>query len=124
MAQRVDEGKFWLPSEFLTDDELLMGFKADRLNDFRRGYTSSFGFSSGLSSPAEPLLGSAETESDEDDYVTALTQKLADATLGDWYLSAENTMVGLSTSHPFFLLFLFCFINCVRILFLFFICFW
>ncbi|XP_073145940.1 uncharacterized protein [Henckelia pumila] len=91
MAQRLDEGKFWLPSEFLTDDELLMGLKVRRLNDFRRhGYASSFGSSSDLFSHAELVLGSAETESDEDDYVTALAQKLAYATLGDTY--PENTM--------------------------------
>ncbi|XP_073272089.1 uncharacterized protein [Primulina huaijiensis] len=92
MAQRVDEGKFWLQLEFLTDDEVLMGFKGKGLNDFRHGYANSFSFSSELSSPAESVLGSAETESEEDDYVTALTQKLAYATLGDSYLSAENTM--------------------------------
>ncbi|XP_073033879.1 uncharacterized protein [Primulina eburnea] len=92
MAHMVDEGKSWLPSQFLTDDEVLMGFRAKGLNDSRHGYANSFGFSSDLSSPAESMLGSAETESDEDDYVTALTQKLAYATFGDSYLSAENTM--------------------------------
>lgn len=89
MARHVGERNFWLPSE----DELLMGFKTDRrLNDFRHGYVNSFGFSSDLSSPSESVFGSAEAESDEDDYVTGLAQKLAYATLGDSGLSAENTM--------------------------------
>ncbi|XP_073017557.1 uncharacterized protein [Primulina eburnea] len=93
MALHVGEGNFWLPSEFLTDDELLMGFKTDRrLNDFRDGYVHSFGFSSELSSPSESVFGSAETASDDDDYLTGLAHKLAYATLGDSSLSAENTM--------------------------------
>ncbi|KZV53411.1 hypothetical protein F511_10197 [Dorcoceras hygrometricum] len=94
MAQQVDAGgNFWLPSEFLTDDELLMGFKMKTVNDFRSRYANSFGHGSGLSSPAESFLaGSAETESDEDYYVMWLTQKLAYAALRDSNVSAENTM--------------------------------
>ncbi|XP_075513091.1 uncharacterized protein LOC142548582 isoform X2 [Primulina tabacum] len=78
-----------------------MGFKTDRrLNDFRHGYVNSFGFSSDLSSPSESVFGSADTVSDEDDYVTGLTHKLAYATLGDSSLSAENTMGWKLSSSP------------------------
>ncbi|XP_073297947.1 uncharacterized protein [Primulina huaijiensis] len=93
MALHVGEGNFWLSSEFLTDDELLMGFKTDRrLNHFRHGYVNSFGLSSDLSSPSESVFGAAETESDKDDYVTGLAHELAYANLGNSSLSAENTM--------------------------------
>ncbi|KAL0309932.1 UNVERIFIED_CONTAM: hypothetical protein Sradi_5935500 [Sesamum radiatum] len=73
MAQELDDGEFWLPSEFLTDDDLLTDFKTDhfkmkRDDDFSHGFGNSFGFASDLSSPVESVMGSTETESDEDDF--------------------------------------------------------
>ncbi|KAG6437136.1 hypothetical protein SASPL_102047 [Salvia splendens] len=60
MAQELDDGEFWLPSEFLTDDDLLMDFKTEK-----RGYAFC---NSDLSSPG--------SESDEDDFAPGLTRKL------------------------------------------------
>ncbi|KAL1549180.1 hypothetical protein AAHA92_17313 [Salvia divinorum] len=74
MAQELDDGEFWLPSEFLTDDDLLM--------DLKRGYD--------LSSPAESVT---ETESDEDDFISGLTRK-------GWgsNQSSPNSALGVSSS--------------------------
>lgn len=88
MAQELDDGEFWLPSEFLTDDDLLMDFKADysktkRSDDFSLGFGNSSGFNSDLSSPVESVMGSTETESDEDDFITGLTREMAHSTISD-----------------------------------------
>ncbi|KAG6433829.1 hypothetical protein SASPL_105447 [Salvia splendens] len=60
MAQELDDGEFWLPSEFLTDDDMLMDFKTEK-----RGNAFC---NSDLSSPG--------SESDEDDFAPGLTRKL------------------------------------------------
>ncbi|PIN01452.1 hypothetical protein CDL12_26041 [Handroanthus impetiginosus] len=93
MAQELDDGEFWLPSEFLTDDDLLTGFKT---NHFQA--TNSFGFNSDLSSPVESVMGSTETESDEDDFITGLTRKIAHSTLQDSSLSSNYTAKGWKLS--------------------------
>lgn len=77
MAQELNDGEFWLPSEFLTDDDLLTDFKKKGGDDFCRG----FGFHSDLSSPVESVTGSTETESDEDDFIRFLTQKMNYSTM-------------------------------------------
>ncbi|GER55860.1 elongation factor G [Striga asiatica] len=98
MAQELEDGEFWLPSDFLTDDddELLLDFKPDRLKtkaggEFSRGYASSFGFNSDLSSPVDSVTGSTETESDEDDSVSVagLTRKMAHSTFLDFDMFSE-----------------------------------
>ncbi|KAJ8551064.1 hypothetical protein K7X08_000434 [Anisodus acutangulus] len=83
----VDDCEFWLPPQFLTDDDLLMNFKKDGLNN-------PFGPYSDLSSPVESVVGSTETESDEDNdnYITGLTLKMAQSTLH------EEKTKGLSLS--------------------------
>lgn len=81
MAKELDDGEFWLPSEFLTDDDLLTDFKKKGGDDFCRGFGNSFGFHSDLSSPVESVTGSTETESDEDDFISFLTQKMNYSTL-------------------------------------------
>jgi hypothetical protein len=43
----------------------------------------SFGFFSDLSSPVESVVGSTETESDEEDYLAGLTRQMAHSTLED-----------------------------------------
>ncbi|KAI3474403.1 hypothetical protein Pfo_029264 [Paulownia fortunei] len=103
MAQELDDGEFWLPSEFLTDDDLLMDFKTDhfktkRSDDFSHGFGNSFGFNSDLSSPVESVMGSTETESDEDDFVTGLTRKIAHSTLQDSNFSSDYTPKGWKLS--------------------------
>ncbi|GMI71380.1 hypothetical protein like AT3G54000 [Hibiscus trionum] len=95
MAEVLDDGEFWLPPQFLTDDDFFVdGVKATNntknLKDgesllpyeFPGGF-GSFGFSSDLSSPVESVLGSAETESDEEDYLAGLTRQMAHSTLED-----------------------------------------
>ncbi|KAL3839470.1 hypothetical protein ACJIZ3_024061 [Penstemon smallii] len=98
MAQELDDGEFWLPSEFLTDDDLLADFKTtkNRVNDF------SYGFNSDLGSPVESFMGSAETESEEDDFINGLTRKVSnsnfssDYTPKGWKLSGspQSTLCG------------------------------
>lgn len=81
MAQELGDGEFWLPSEFLTDDDLLTGFKKEGGDDFSCGFVNSFGFHSDLSSPVESVTGSTETESDEDDFISFFTQKMDYSTM-------------------------------------------
>lgn len=83
MAQELDDGEFWFPSEFLADDDLLMDFKKKEGDDFSCGFGSSFGFDSDLSSPVVSVTGSTETEIDEDDFISFLTRKMNYSTLYD-----------------------------------------
>lgn len=98
MAQELDDGEFWLPSEFLTDDDLLKDFKSDNTDG------ASFGFNSDLSSPVESVMGSTETESDEDELISGLTRKMANSTLQDATFSAEYTakVAAMNTSCSLF----------------------
>ncbi|XVF55165.1 hypothetical protein PTKIN_Ptkin06aG0014700 [Pterospermum kingtungense] len=105
MAEVLDDGEFWLPPQFLTDDDLFVeennskgksspksgkdgfGFELDVskslfTHEFPSGF-GSFGFSSDLSSPVESVVGSTETESDEEDYLSGLTRQMAQSTLED-----------------------------------------
>lgn len=77
MAKNLDGCEFWLPSQFLTDDELLMDFKR---NSIGPGF-SPFGTHSDLSSPVESVIGSVDTESDEEECINGLTRKMAHSTL-------------------------------------------
>ncbi|XP_042512439.1 uncharacterized protein LOC122087392 isoform X2 [Macadamia integrifolia] len=86
MAEDLDDGEFWLPAQFLTDDDMLMDGK-DRKSHiggaFADGVRVSFpsefpyGVSSALSSPVESVVSSTETESDEDDPMGGLTLQMA-----------------------------------------------
>ncbi|XP_075490134.1 uncharacterized protein LOC142528822 [Primulina tabacum] len=101
MEKELVDGEFWLPSGFLTDDELLTDFRADRFrtkpgDDFSRGFWCSSGFSSDLSSPVESFMGSTETESDEDDFIAFLTRKIAFCALKDSNISSEYHEQGLN----------------------------
>ncbi|KAJ8615108.1 hypothetical protein MRB53_034480 [Persea americana] len=75
MAENLDDGEFWSPSKFLTDDILMenqnsMGFKNERKAHFPCEFPYGFDSSeSSLSSPVESNVGSTETESDDDDYM-------------------------------------------------------
>ncbi|CAI9783292.1 unnamed protein product [Fraxinus pennsylvanica] len=94
MAAELDEGKFWLPPQFLTDDLLIDGqnkiHQTKKTDDFSFAFGNSFGPFSDLSSPVESVMGSTETESDEDDYMTELTRKIAQSTIQDSRYSVEN----------------------------------
>ncbi|KAF6161053.1 hypothetical protein GIB67_007694 [Kingdonia uniflora] len=95
MALNLDDGEFWLPSEFLTDDDFLMETTKTAINgDSNKGGkpdsgslfcfpdefpfgVSSFGVkTSNLNSPVESVTGSVETESDEEDCLAGLTRQM------------------------------------------------
>ncbi|KAF8396824.1 hypothetical protein HHK36_018457 [Tetracentron sinense] len=85
MADDLDDGEFWLPSQFLSDDEILMEKKTITNNDGLRTDTEGVGlhgFSSDLSSPVESVVGST-TESDEEDYMAGLTLQMAHSMFQD-----------------------------------------
>ncbi|KAL3826056.1 hypothetical protein ACJIZ3_022085 [Penstemon smallii] len=103
MAQELDDGEFWLPSEFLTDDDLLRDFKTDsfsskRRDDFSYKFGNSFGFNSDLGSPVESVVGSTETESDEDEFINGLSLKIAQSTLQDSNFTSDYTAKGVKLS--------------------------
>lgn len=103
MAQVFDDAEFWLPPPFLTDDDLVMdnskaksnpnyvdggfGLELDgskSLFPYEFPYVfGSLGFSSDPSSPVESVVGSTETESDEEDFLAGLTRQMAHSTLED-----------------------------------------
>ncbi|GKC20467.1 hypothetical protein Tco_1022617 [Tanacetum coccineum] len=87
MENEIDDGLFWLPTEFLNDDDDV---------EFKSVKQPKFGvFGSGLSSPVESVVGSTENESDEDDYLNEMTRKLAQSTLDDglWKPEFKSTKV-------------------------------
>ncbi|XAR50886.1 hypothetical protein NMG60_11005341 [Bertholletia excelsa] len=94
MAVELDDGEFWLPPQFLTEEDILMDFRAD--SDGRKSreaggvYFPSFAPNSGLSSPVESAGSSAETESDEEDFMAGLTRRIAHSTLEDDFWKAET----------------------------------
>ncbi|XVF76722.1 hypothetical protein PTKIN_Ptkin13bG0289300 [Pterospermum kingtungense] len=111
MAQVLDDPEFWLPAQFLTDDDLFMdqskkakdraklikdgfGLEFDGAKslfpfEFSSGF-GSFGFSSDLNSPVESVVGSTETESDEEDYLAGLTRQMARSTIEGDFRRKEN----------------------------------
>ncbi|GER57237.1 Ypt/Rab-GAP domain of gyp1p superfamily protein [Striga asiatica] len=90
MAQEMDDLEFLLPSELLTDDDLL--------TDFAAGFGNSGCLSSDLSSPVESVTGPLEFGSDDDDVVAELTRKLTRSGLGNSSLSSDITAKGLKLS--------------------------
>lgn len=101
MAAEFDDGKFWLPPQFLTDDDLLISGQSKikqtkQTEDFSFTFGNSIGPFSDLSSPVESVMGSTETESDEDDYMTELTRKMAQSTFQDFSYPVDNKQVCIS----------------------------
>lgn len=103
MAEALDDGEFWLPPQFLTDDDMFVEKKEIRRPNCSDGsemeggfgfspYGSS-GFSSDLSSPVESVVGSTETESDEDEFVSVLTQQMAGLTRNELGFGSETEKV-------------------------------
>lgn len=102
MAQELADGEFWLPPEFLNDEDLLMDFIPGKPNSgtpaggLNKGSNGLYGFgsygpNSDLSSPVESVMGSTETESDEEDYMNCLSRKFAKTTLHeDFWKSDAN----------------------------------
>lgn len=113
MDSDSDDCEHRLLPQFLTDDDddLFADLKtSSKKNDARNTANSCFGMDSwhefgyglgplgsqsGLSSPLE---GSTETESDDDDYITGLTQQLAHSTFEDSALTYENNKLGWGLS--------------------------
>ncbi|KAH8506054.1 hypothetical protein H0E87_013043 [Populus deltoides] len=113
MTESLDDGEFWLPPQFLIDDNtvLMEQNSENSLNGSARdvfGYSKtdsgkslfplefpcgfgSFGFSSDLSSPVESVVGSIETESDEEDYLAGLTRQMVHSTLEDGFKRNDLT---------------------------------
>ncbi|XP_062095420.1 uncharacterized protein LOC133801257 [Humulus lupulus] len=102
MAESFDDAEFWLPLEFLTDDDVLIDVKNSKTKNYKDGvafgseadgYTrslfpyefscgfGSLGVPSDLSSPVESVVGSSETESDEEEYLAGLSLQMARSTL-------------------------------------------
>lgn len=98
MARSLDDAEFWLPSQFLTDDDVLMdkeNFNKNGVNGTGFGQVPGLGFpsefpyefdsfcsKSALSSPVDSAVGLTETESsDEEDFLVGLTRRLAQSTL-------------------------------------------
>ncbi|KAF9665134.1 hypothetical protein SADUNF_Sadunf16G0090500 [Salix dunnii] len=102
----LDNGEFWLPPQFLLDDDTvhMEKYSANNLKNWSAkdlfGYPEteygkslipyefpygfgSLGFSSDLSSPVESVVGSTETESDEEDYLAGLSRQMSHFTLED-----------------------------------------
>ncbi|CAM8919987.1 unnamed protein product [Rhodiola kirilowii] len=86
MTQVVNDGEFWLPPHFLTEDNVVMKMnnavgsgavwrnQADvKLDVPRKEFPYEFGFRSEVSSPVESL---DNTESEEEDFFAELTQRL------------------------------------------------
>ncbi|KAG2685919.1 hypothetical protein I3843_10G141700 [Carya illinoinensis] len=94
MALSLDDVEFWLPPEFLDDDGFAMdknernGLGSDSETtkalfplEFPYGFDSFGTSSSDLGSPVESVVGSSETESDEEDYLAGLTRQMARSNL-------------------------------------------
>ncbi|KAK8542009.1 hypothetical protein V6N13_137416 [Hibiscus sabdariffa] len=80
MAEVFDDGEFWLPPRFLADDDLFMeNCKINNSPDSLFPYE----LPSNLTSPVQSLVGSTETDSDEEDYLAGLTRQMARYTLED-----------------------------------------
>ncbi|KAG1337804.1 hypothetical protein COCNU_04G001100 [Cocos nucifera] len=86
MAKNLEDPAFWLPSDFLCDDFFLDGGKnsseaeAAGVGDVCFNSELPYGFGSNPPSPVESVTG---TESDEEDYMAGLTQKMAHCFLKD-----------------------------------------
>ncbi|KAL9426143.1 hypothetical protein AB3S75_033007 [Citrus x aurantiifolia] len=125
MAQSLDDGEFWLPPQFLTDDDILMDLSMTNNSNIKKSRNNKEGFdleadatkslfpfefpygfgafghsSSDLSSPVESVVGSTETESDEEDYIAGLTRQIAHSTLEDDALAADKTKARFVSGSP------------------------
>ncbi|KAL5991656.1 hypothetical protein ACLOJK_012565 [Asimina triloba] len=85
MAEDLDDGEFWLPSQFLAED-IAMDNKnrtpEPALSCFPDEFPYGFdSYGSALGSPVESVVGSTETESDEEDFLAGLTRQMADSSM-------------------------------------------
>ncbi|GMH10197.1 hypothetical protein Nepgr_012038 [Nepenthes gracilis] len=108
MAEDLDDGEFWLPSQFLTDDDILVDFAGNATSMEKCSFNGYDGFGSNVSgfgsfdpnSNNNPSMDSVtdatEAESDEEEYIAWLTRQMARSTLEDcvtntkgWVLSGS-----------------------------------
>ncbi|KAF5736614.1 hypothetical protein HS088_TW14G00759 [Tripterygium wilfordii] len=118
-----DDPEFWLPTEFLASEDFAMETeilkkKASEVDglppslsfpmEFPYEFDSFSSYCSALSSPGESVVGSAETESsDEEDFLTGMTRRLNQSSISEtqklfpkpeskWVMagSPESTLIG------------------------------
>ncbi|XP_008785474.1 uncharacterized protein LOC103704103 [Phoenix dactylifera] len=110
MAKNLEDPEFWLPSDFLCDDFFVDGGEKRRSEAQAAGVGDvcfsgelPYGFGSNPPSPVDSVTG---TESDEDDYMAGLAQKMAHCFLqdGDKVSSAlpcgDNVKMRMMTGSP------------------------
>ncbi|KAJ8899733.1 hypothetical protein K2173_019432 [Erythroxylum novogranatense] len=107
MEDSLNDGEFWLPPQFLSDEETVMGggggggngakvFGGGLEVEYGRPlfpFEVPYGFgkgSSDLSSPVASVVGSTETESDEEDFLAGLTRQMVHSTLDDDFARRER----------------------------------
>ncbi|KEH17273.1 hypothetical protein MtrunA17_Chr7g0240771 [Medicago truncatula] len=99
MAENLDDGEFWLPPQFLSDDDgddtITTKAKPSSFSLFNNGEDPllfPYGFAcSDLSSPIDSLAASSETESDDDEQLFAeLTRCLSRSSLHVDSKASEN----------------------------------
>lgn len=125
MAESLDDGEFWLPPQFLTDDDILMDLSMTNNSNIKKSGSNKGGFdleaeatkslfpfefpygfgafghsSSDLSSPVESVVGSTETESDEEDYIAGLTRQIAHSTLEEDAFAVDKTKTRFVSGSP------------------------
>ncbi|GMH26808.1 hypothetical protein Nepgr_028651 [Nepenthes gracilis] len=83
MAETLDDGAFWLPSHFLTDDDYLIDKENITRDSVGAGFRpNSLGVSMvGPSSALDSPVSSTEAERDQDEFLAELTRKLAQSAL-------------------------------------------
>ncbi|XP_027351767.1 uncharacterized protein LOC113862773 [Abrus precatorius] len=113
MAENLDDGEFWLPSQFLADDDATLApfdAKCQALNPkngddavlFPSEFPYGFFPSSEIPSPVDSLVGgSSETESDDDDQLVAeLTRRMARSSLQVHVKSPDNALGRFVSGSP------------------------
>ncbi|KAK8651171.1 hypothetical protein V6N13_140783 [Hibiscus sabdariffa] len=89
MAGVLDDGEFWLLPRLLADDDLFVD--KGEVNDTPPNDLFPYELPSDLSSPVESVVGSTETDSDEEDYLVGLTRQMARYTLEDDFGGNDTT---------------------------------
>ncbi|PPD81803.1 hypothetical protein GOBAR_DD21254 [Gossypium barbadense] len=93
MGEQIDDAQFWLPSEILMEDDILMG-KQNNTELFPYEFEHSYDSFSALSFPVESTVGPAETESsDRDEFLAGLTRRLVLS------MNHKLTLYGLSLNN-------------------------
>ncbi|XP_050912715.1 uncharacterized protein LOC127127551 isoform X3 [Lathyrus oleraceus] len=110
MAENLVDGEFWLPLQFLSDDEDGGGLTTPSFSSkekpsplFNNGEdTLPYGFASfDFSSPVDSLSGSSETESDEDEkHMAELTRRMARSTLEVDYKASDKNLGRFVSGSP------------------------